>query len=511
MIEGIARLFVYQRRELVLVGVAIALALGVGAVVGEDRGLEAVGVVTLGVALLVGISDWRLSVLGLLAYLPFSGIAIIATYPDTAIAVLAKDFIFVLPAYLGFLFFIVTRKGRVSAGLVPLSLAAALAVLVIGQAFNPALPNRLVGAIGVKIWLLYMPMSVLGYHLVRSRRDLERVLFIMVSAGLIPALIGLTEAVLYGIGKADVVLGFYGDAAQAVTQNFAVFSYEGGGSLRRVPSTFSFVAQYFAFTLSMIAVSYAWWRGPADRRSRPLRHALVWLVFVAAAFLSGARAGFVFVPLLVAVILLLERSGSSTIPIVRVGAVAGVVLTGVGLIGTTVSGVFGSTIRLGVEYVKSQFIDGFGRAFRLTLAGLGAGIDSTGARYAFANGPFPAVDGVWYESWWVKAALELGVAGLLITGALLVIIVARGLRQHRTLVDPQIRAVSASVIAFLICNLILNVKTQYMDLDPTNVYFWFLAGVLGRLPELDSSPRRSGGAVTRQAETSEWRLLEKVL
>ena len=45
---------------------------------------------------------WRWPLYALLVYLPVSGIAILAAYPgrtDRAIAILAKDFVFVIPAY----------------------------------------------------------------------------------------------------------------------------------------------------------------------------------------------------------------------------------------------------------------------------------------------------------------------------------------------------------------------------------------------------------------------------
>ena len=45
---------------------------------------------------------WRWPLYALLVYLPVSGIAILAAYPgrtDRAVAILAKDFLFVIPAY----------------------------------------------------------------------------------------------------------------------------------------------------------------------------------------------------------------------------------------------------------------------------------------------------------------------------------------------------------------------------------------------------------------------------
>ncbi len=66
----------------------------------------AAGAVAFVLGLAVGLRNWRWSVYALILYIPVSGIAIIAAHGhrfERAEAVLAKDFLFVLPAYLGFL------------------------------------------------------------------------------------------------------------------------------------------------------------------------------------------------------------------------------------------------------------------------------------------------------------------------------------------------------------------------------------------------------------------------
>jgi hypothetical protein len=37
----------------------------------------------------------------------------------------------------------------------------------------------------------------------------------------------------------------------------------------------------------------------------------------------------------------------------------------------------------------------------------------------------------------------------------------------------------------VIWNVVFNVKAQYLDMDPMNVYFWLLLGLLFKLPTLD--------------------------
>ncbi len=471
--------------------VAVAgLSLMVGLAAGRGYALPALGLAAFAAALLAGVLNWRWSVYGLLLYLPVSGIPVLATYPHTAVPVLLKDFLFVIPAYVGFMAYASARRVRVVFPGAPLLLFLLLAFLVVVQAFNPNLPNRLVGAIGIKVWLFYIPLYFLAYHFVRDRRDLFRLLGVMSVAAIVPAVIGIVEAVLIYTGHAPVVYQVYGGAAQAATQNFAQFTFTGGGDLRRVPSTFSFVAQYYTFTASMVAVSYAWWRGALAGTRFASFGRLVWLLLLAAALLNGARGAFVLIPALVLFIFLFERFPSGHrlrgVPVGRLFAAVGVFLAAAALFGGAPGAIFGYAFQVGRQEFQSVFVDGFRQALALTWGGLGTGIDTNASRYAFSTPVhFQAVAGTWYESWYVKAVLELGIAGLAVVALLLGFLVVRGFQSHRWLHDPRMRAVSAALLAFLVWNLAYNLKGQYMDIDPIDVYFWLFAGLLARVAVLD--------------------------
>jgi hypothetical protein len=473
-------------RAVVIAGVA-GLPWLVGMAIGTGHGVEAVALLVVALSLAVGVLDWRRSVYGLLAYLPFSGLPIIASYPRTAVAVLAKDVLFVIPAYLGFLISRVTGHGRTAmkSGLaVPLAL---LSMLALAQAFNPSLPSRLVGAIGVKVWLFYIPLFVLGYHLVRDRRDLNLILTVMSIAAVIPVLIGIAEAVAIYSGREALVYRWYGDAASAVTQDFAELTVEGGGTLRRVSSTFSFVAQYFAFTVSMVAITYAWWRGVLRHTRWSIVGAGLWTMVMLAGLLSGARAAFFFIPLLMAFLFLIERRGAR-LPVRRLVIMSAVIPTAVALFGANPKDLLRYVGQLAGQYFNELFVEGLRQGLATTIVGLGSGIDTSASRYAFsAISGFSAVGGIWYESWFVKALLELGVAGLLLVVLVFSIMTVGGLRRHRRLRDPDLTVISASLLALIVWNIVYCMKGQYLDIDPMNVYFWLFAGVLAAIPRLDAT------------------------
>lgn len=436
-----------------------------------------------------GVRDWRRSLLGLLGFLPYSGVLIIASYPATGPATLVKDFLFVIPAYVGFAAaFLFGRSNRPMVGF-PLGVVLVFAGLVVLQLLNPTVPNLVVGLIGTKVWLMYMPMALLGYHFVRRKADLRGILLIMCTAAVVPLIIGVVEGIILNTPHADIVYGWYGKAAGAVTQDFANV---GGASatINRVPSTFSFVAQYYLFTISMVAIIYAYWRGFLSYSQRTAGiGGLLFLLVVFASVLSGARGAIVAVPAMLFVMLLLD--GVSIRLILWLPAVAVAALSGAAVVfGTSLATLLSIVWDHGVAELAVNTVQGFHQALGQTLFGLGPGVDTVAARYALPTfNPYALIGGSLKESWWVKLVLELGLAGLAIGVAMLGTIFVRAVRLHRRLRDPQLRSVSAGIVTLIAFVLVSNFKASYLDLDPTNVYFWLLVGVLLKLPTLDAAYR----------------------
>lgn len=478
--------FSRARESLVFTGAVVVSAMAVGLALPTGYEFAAIAIVAASAALLIALRDWRWSMYGLLLYLPISGLPIIALYPNTGPPNLFKDFLFVIPAYIGFVAWAATSRAPIAfpgAPVVPLGLLATLVAL---QALNPALPNQLVAAIGLKVWLLYIPLLFLGYHFVNSKRDVFAVLGVMSLGAIIPSIVGLVEAILIYGNQADRVYSWYGDAASAVTQSFTRLSIDpvAGITIRRIPSTFSFVGQYYAFLMSMVAITYAWWRGAGGGLIRSWRGGL-WLLVVAAAFLCGARAAFIFAPMLILVMVVLER-GIRGLVVGRLIAIFAIFLGAVTVIGSGGTTVVGAAAETGRVEFYDVFVDGFRSAADQTMLGLGTGVDSVASRYAVSdNDLFQATGGTWYESWYVKVFLELGVVGLILVGVSFAVILRRGFNVHRGLRDPQLRVVSAAILAFVVWLMFASIKGQTIDQDPVNVYFWLLIGVLFKLTILD--------------------------
>jgi hypothetical protein len=473
-----ARVLSTDRR---LLGSGMLILLGIGLAYASASGAWArvLGLLAVSSAVVIGIRNWRWSIYGLLLYLPISGIPSILTYPGTQLAVVAKDVLFVVPAYLGFA--IAARKNPWRFRGFPILPLAGFTVLAAIQSLNPALPNFLVALIGLKVWFFYIPLFLLGYHFVASRSELQSLLKVISWAAVIPAAVGIVEALLIYGGQSKFVYGFYGAAAAASTQNFVMESYIGGGFTARVPSTFPFVFQYYMFAGAMVAVTYAWWR--LGRRPIAL---VLWILMLVAAFTSGARGAFIMIPLLILLIVLLDgRFRGAATAFLVVGAALFVAIS---LVGAVPSEVLGRAGQIGVKEVQEGFFTGMVRTVQVTTLGLGTGSATIASRYAFPDqAPPPAYGLTTSESWWVKLILELGIPGLVLMALVLARLVGRLYVQHRRLQDAFLRGVTAALLAYLVWILVYGAKGMYLDLDPTNIYFWLFGGVLARAVGLPSA------------------------
>ncbi len=466
----------------------LLFALAVGWLILRGRGLTAAGVLALSVFYLMILARWQRGVYGLLVYLPFGGLVTLALYPWQGPALLNpllyKDWLFVLPAYFGFLAAVVMRRERFPspASRLPSRLLLALSVLVIAQTANPGVANLLMALIGAKVWLLYIPLYFLTAALLVSRRQLIFLLRLMLVVAIVPCAIGMAEFVMGRLyGHLTVMELVYGTLAPEAQQGFAVYEVGGGLLPRGTPATFTFVTQFFGYLLSMLVACYAVWRTDPSPRWRRLGQFM--LIFAALnALLTGARSAFIFVPLLLLLAFGLDRGVAG---LLRALALAGGMLgSALLLLSMRAVGLFEHVADLFVTYAQGTAYGLLVQALVSAPLGNGTGTNTGPARYAL---PDPASYSA-LENYYAKAVYELGLPGLLLVLALFGALIWQGIRIRRRLQDPGLRPCAVALLAFFITVALISFKGWLIDLDPTNVYFWVFAGVLARLPSLDARP-----------------------
>jgi hypothetical protein len=445
---------------------------------------------------------WKWGIYGLVAYMPFSGLPgiLLYSYIGSGWASLIKDLFFVIPAYLGYVWWQRNNKGQARlqfpGATVTVALMLVLAGLVFVHLFNPQLVNPLVGLIGLKVWLFYLPLYVLGYHLISSKKELVRLAQITLALGMIPVLYGIAQAGLIYRGYTGLAYALHGPAAEAATQLFARFDAAGGTGLVRVPGLFTFPLQYSSLLLVLLAIGYALWSGGDAERSHGAWYAIASGAVVVALVTSGARAIYVLLPAYYVLALLLNRRSAGIWK--PAFALAGLVPAGVGVLVWLLGSTPRDFLAFAADIVKlylgtgsqGSLINQFGYALRLTWLGMGTGMNTNQARYALgpdaSSSYVNLVLNAGVESFQGKAILELGVPGLVVTVALFGWLLVSGYRRLRQLQDHSLRSFGVGLLSLLAITVAYLYKGAILDYDPLNVYFWLFAGILMKLPELQT-------------------------
>lgn len=421
---------------------------------------------------------WQRGVYLLLIYMPFAGAVTLWLYPSS-LPKLYKDLFFIIPTYIAiFMTYALLKKNTLTRipGIV-VGFMISLAVIAFVQIFNPSVANWMVAAIGLKVWLFYLPLFFVSFAIIQEQDDIIKILRVMVIIAWIPCSIGIIQWLgSMAFGYRETMQAFYGPAAAGATQNFTRFNV--GAPFFRVPSTFSYIAQYFGYTLAMIVPAYALMRiEPSLKWRRFSRITLSFIII--ASFLSGARTAYVFVPILLFLIYLIESGPSGIIKVVVIIPV--LMLTALHIAGIDPIIFFQMMFRLTTHYSDVIVYKGLVDAITTTPLGLGTGMNTGPARFAFYN-PSSFIA---FENYYAKAVYELGIPGLIIVIGLFLSLIVLGYKVQRNIKNPGLRSCSVAILAFIITIALNSFKGWQIDLDPINVYFWVFTGFLFKIEYLD--------------------------
>jgi hypothetical protein len=385
-----------------------------------------------------------------------------------------RDLCIVLPLYLAAF---ASAAGRQALASIPLDLVFSLffLLLVVGICVlnpTPAPPAQII--VGIKVWLFYVPFLAIGI-LLAYRPDLLLGLFrAILFWGTIACGIGLTQAVLVRIlGYEPAIHLFFGQNASRVTQGFTHFAEAGG--IYRIPATFSFVTQYGGFlclylTIAMIEVN-------ADPDPRLQRFAAVGVfIAVLAALLSGTRSLILVLPAMLAAYVVFGVLSKRLMLLAPAGIVLGVVLLAATAVNPLEYFFVGEKLasHYAGDFVFGQISDSLDSGF----LGLGIGASTTGARYALGGTAIEDGPQVFYEVFFAKAAAELGWLGFVAIIVIFVIVAYRILLTALGNLRHRENAVIAPACVYIAYNLISSFKGSALDVDPANIFFWLLLGVV---------------------------------
>ena len=431
---------------------------------------------------------WQLLLPALLLFLPLVGALILWSNQDP-LFLLAKDILYLVPLYVAVF---LLRPNLLQGTPLPSWLTLTVMVLslvVFLQMMNPGVVSIGMALIGAKVWLFYIPLAYCAAAVVRTPADLVRLLRVAVLIAPVPCVIGLAQwGLSEAVGYRETLTDFYGDAALGATQNFTQFDM--GGTIRRIPSTFTNSASYFVFTLASLSAALALQAMDWSRAWRlAARGAVVLLVL--AGLLSGMRAAFVFLPLLLMIYALVSGRG--------IGALSGTLVVFLLAFGFLyITGFDTDQVAEGVVEHTERYQDAdftwvqFSYAIDTSPFGFGTGTNTVSARYAAESLTLAERGSLGsYEVQFAKTVHELGIFGLVPFLILIGGVLFRSLVGSLRMVDARLRRAHAAFGAFLAIVFLYFFKAWVIDVDPGNVFFWLYAGLLYRVADFDRMAARA--------------------
>jgi hypothetical protein len=366
---------------------------------------------------------------------------------------------------------------------------SAFALYVVASVSNPGLPHPVVGLLGVKAYLLYVPLVFLVPRMFTTKESLVRFL----KWYLIIALpVAILSAAQFIDSDPNSALNRYAWdektlAATGLELNVASFQDSAGGTYVRVTGPFSFLSGLATYLPTMFALLLGFMSQRSVRTSpknfRWLYHVALAIV-AATTFMTGSR-GAVLNLCVMAVVFYGMASKEDLLRRLRQAAI-GIVLVTVSL--TVFFPQAWDALYTRTFGGEDQIAEGRGRvseAFRLPFDeagyagafgyGVGATQNAVQVLMSKLNLPFMGEQiPIYYESEPGRVMLELGVVGFLLHLLLRLSIIATTLRACFLIRDMEYKALAVAALAALVFPLLLggavNQHTQ-------NVYQWFLIGI----------------------------------
>ena len=449
----------------------------------------------------------RLALWSFIIYLPFAGTVTYAfgdvfravgsnrvTYDTSSYALfhLAKD-VFYFPALLAIIISTSTLRKfttqyQVLLGTILLLFATSLLTLFLingGQQLNLQGNEQpfLMGIIGLKVFVGYIPFLLVGYYLVRQQKDLLfftrlQVILIIVCCSL--------SFLQYFFLQQGICPGS-ADLAEPINRKASLLArcfvggsllYNPGGSLIRLPGTFVAPWQWGWFLISSIFVSYATFVSDSVRRWRFIG-AVAIICTLLAAIMSGQRIAMILVPMFTIILTLCTMSKQQKLWLKLGGLMITAVLAALslGILEERWQSLL-SRWRASppLEFMGGQFI-WVTRGY-FSWLGHGLGRASSAARRL---GSIQLI-----ETFHPKLIYEVGMLNLIIFLVVVTVLTVISFKVYQSLHNLQLKLWAICLWIFV---LFISYNPYYYPLavDPVAVYYWLFAGILLKLPDLDTN------------------------
>lgn len=445
-------------------------------------------------------------------YLPFSG-TVTYTLGGSAVLQLAKDAFF-FPAWIGLVQLLKKQRGKFKkdSSFIPekfkpilpwliLIVVYCLLVLILingAQQLQKPFPFKddkspfLLGVLGYKIFLGYIPLIFCTYHLIRTSKELLFSTRLHTILAIACAALGFIQYQMLSSGRCEGTDHLIGDDLFRATLEARCFV---GGSLVwspsqnmiRLPGTFVAPWQWAWFLIANASLTFTTaFNDPAAKWR------IVGLVGMAGIFLnaviSGQRIALALVPVIVIVLMVLTGQVTNLKRFIPIGGglIVGIVAAWI-LFPDVIQERIDSFVNRWSAAPADDFIglqiEFTWKSVRKSLLMMGMGIGrATNSARLFG-------DTTLVETWFPKVLFEVGVWGLLLWLCFVTAITIATFRAYRSVKDKNLRGIGASYWVFI---LFISYQTYYypLDVDPVSVYYWYMIGVVLKLPAVAEQERQ---------------------
>ncbi|HHP7230007.1 MAG TPA: hypothetical protein ACFCUY_04005 [Xenococcaceae cyanobacterium] len=379
-----------------------------------------------------------------------------------------------------------TAKSILLAGLI-LLLVCLLTLFLVNlpqQLANPGTDKSfLMGIIGLKVLVGYIPFLICGYYLVRDRLDLSFILRLHLILILICCILCIVQYwfLVTGIclGNSDLVP----PANTRVTLQARCFV---GGSLLynpqqkliSLPGTFVAPWQWAWFLIAGSFLAMGTYLSESSRLWRTISLITVGLVLVAA-IISGQTTATLLVPIIFLILIVVTESNKKRLSfkLFWVILLLFLIANNFGIFGSALDDIIARwQYTAPQEFIIRQFswINNTG----IEMLGSGLGKATSAAR---RWGEIKLI-----ETFYPKLLYQIGWLGTLAFLMLLTITNIVTFKKYRLLENKSLKRLGICLWIFI---LLISYNTYYYPLlvDPVAIYYWLFAGVLLKLPELEKS------------------------
>ena len=440
-------------------------------------------------------NDWKKTVYLLIFMVPFFGFIQLKILHLTPVAALIHDITIILPMY--FLFILNRMKKKYNQFYLPNNFKTFLLffiIVIFVFAANPFYETSLlVRLVGLKIWIFYLLFIVIGFEFIDNELELKKFCNFFAIVAIIPCAIGIFQYLgSYFINYRETMTAFYSGnyvLANLSTQGFVIFNWGSGVMLYRLPSTFSFAAQFNVYTVCAFVPAFTS-VVLSKTYNEKLFYSMIVVLLILAAYASGIRSTTIYILMyLIFLILVQTKFYKSLICFVFAFLIIGTInLQSLPILHSIVSNVTEqSTLNIysyGVfsdySYIFENWFFGAGvgtatpEARHLTIGGFGQFADPRLGRLGQIAG--------FHEGFYAKVIKELGILGVIIVTGVFIVIIYEIFLSHKLLKNNKTSLYCSAVLALFLIAAIMSAKhTSFFTKYPSSFLIYFFIGIAIKL------------------------------